>query len=212
MKVKSVKGDCVVRATNDETVRPEILRPASVPAALIKDTSHTLQRSRSVHQAVEPRQSSAPNPQGRSSARSHTEKQSRKTSAGRSTTASSGRTYSFKDFNIYAEEWEKNKPGQRKDVAASKVESTETSAPIILVHGAADDDSTTDVEFQTQSAGTNRDSQSSVPTGNTRREIESKLQRVKQFADRRRLSAYAKKRLIDSAVTRQSRSAAISAC
>ena len=205
LQVKSVKGDCVVRGTNDETVRPEILRPATVPAVMTKAPSHPHSRHQSVDPTVERRQSSAPNPN----------RQSRKTSAARSTTASSARTYSFKDFKLYAEEWEKDKLVPRKDLDASKIiTADESAAPVIVIHDAAGEGQTSaeDCERQVKSAATHHSSQSSLEIGKSRRDIESKLQRVKQFAERRRLSAYAKKRLIDSAVTRQRRSAVISAC
>lgn len=140
--------------------------------------------------------------------------ESRKTSAGPSTAVSSNRTYSFHDFKLYAEEYDK--PEEKTEADAKNLADIPPTKSIQNSPGGnalqapvtnrrysqvTGDSIAKEIVEQVDGNLTGR--------ANSNKHIAMKVQKIKNLVDRRNLSGYVRKRLIDSA-TKESR--AVSAC
>lgn len=202
LQVKTVKGDCVIRRTTSENVKPEPTRPPRPLAA-----------TPSTH-ISEPQNSTAPiQTPKRTSAMLHLsaldtirEDDSRKTSAGLSVGTSR-----FDDFKLYTEEYEK--PAEKTEADASNLTDGSRTAPCILVQKASMQNMP---QLSTNPPGKSR--RYSQITGDaiakeiaekvdedmnarsySEQQIANKMHKVKMLVERRNLSGYVRKRLIDSA-------------
>jgi len=234
-----VKGDCVFRKTTSKNVKPEILRPPAPFTATVQSSQSERPQSKANEPLIQ-----TPNKMQRSSARAvlagmldtisevsgsrkpsansrKLSPDSRKPSARPSTTSSSNKSYTFSDFKLYTEEYDK--PEEKVELSAKNLTDDSQvgpTTPRIVLH------KPTLGNLQVSSVATDR--RYSQVTGNdiakdivgqvdNHMASQQHLQKmksvhatkVKNLIKRRKLSGYVKKRLIDSA---RERNFSLTAC
>lgn len=214
-----------MRKTTASNVKPEHTRPSTepTPTSLFTIHDHRLSEARAEQPIQTPKthRSSAKLAGGLDTIKEG--HKSRKHSAGLSAGTSSNRTYNFQDFKLYSEEYEK--PEEKAELDADNLtDNVLTSAPLIVIHGSA----AMDIPAPTASSRNPINRRYSQISGNaiakeiveqvdndiegrtfSRPHVVSRIKKMERFAERRNLSSFVKKRLIDSATKR---GATVSAC
>lgn len=214
MQVRNIKGDCVVRKTFSSDVTQETVRPGKAPIQSPVQSTKTPQGSTKTDKATKAATKvqivcDAPL-SGTSSPVFIEESESRKPSPGhisRSAGASSDRTYSFQDFKLYTEEYEK--PAINEELNADQITTHETAADTRDTREKASSarkfgDSNrrrysqfTGDAIAREIAGQVEDKMASKQHAAS--QLNKKINKLNKFAERRNLSGFVRKRLIDSA-------------
>jgi len=227
LQVRTVKGDCLERWTTDENVRTEIHRPVTAPgdlnyipsrksskSALSAKEEETIRSHNKEAMKWLPTISEGYETRGNSSGtegrgtRGHSSGTEGRAKSGVSLgdDASSVRTYSFHDFTIYDDfdrKAQQEKIEKHKKVGEElKDESSGLTGPRIVITAPTPGRET---KHETGFRSSHTSNQQTPVMRETLQQKDNKVKKVESFIERRKLSGYFKKKLIETAVKRSAK-------